>query len=218
MMLKVIRGLGILLVATYPFLFYVGIAHWNLRIVAATLLLVLVPVFAVRYRNREQGISGAMLSIPVTVAGFLILATLSNDRRFILALPVLVNAVLLLQFASSLWTPQSLVERIARLVQPELSPAEVSYCRSVTWLWVLFFAVNGSIAALLAFTGPLSLWAAYTSVVSYLLIGATFTGEFLVRRMRFGGFGDGLHDRLLMWLWGVARREGNNRLGGARRE
>lgn len=215
---RIIRGLGLLLLATYPFLFYVGIARWNLRIIAAALLLVLVPVFAVRYRNREPGISGAMLSIPVTVAGFLILAALSNDRRFILALPVVVNAVLLLQFASSLWTSQSLVERIARLVQPELSPAEVSYCRSVTWLWVLFFALNGSIAAILALTGPLSLWAAYTGVVSYLLIGATFAGEFLVRRMRFGSFGDGPHDRLLMWLRQAARRDGSDRAGGLRRE
>jgi uncharacterized membrane protein len=215
---KIIRGLGFLLLATYPFLFYVGIARWNLRMVAAVLLLVLVPVFAVRFRNRKRATSAATLLISVTVASFLILAVLSNDRRFILAFPVVVNAVLFLQFASSLWTSQPLVERIARLVQSELSPAEVSYCRSVTWLWVLFFVLNGSIAAILALTGPLSLWAAYTGVVSYLLIGATFTGEFLVRRIRFGGFGDGPHDRLLMWLWQVARRKDRDRAGGLRRE
>jgi hypothetical protein len=60
--------------------------------------------------------------------------------------------------------------------------------------------VNGVLAGILAVTGPLSLWAVYTGFVSYLLIGLVFTGEFIVRRARFRGFGNGVHDRLLKWI------------------
>ena len=101
---------------------------------------------------------------------------------------------------------------LSKLLQTELSPAEVRYCRSVTWLWVLFFALNGSIAAFLALRGPISLWAAYTGVISYVLIGAVFALEFLVRRLRFGRFGDGPHDRLLKHIW--PRSLLNEREGG----
>lgn len=196
-----LRAIGFLLVLTYPFLFYVGMGHWNVRVVAGSLLAVLVPAFALRYFDQERARPMFLLSIPLTVVGFVLLAGLVEDPRFILALPVVVNAVLLAQFLASLFAPQSLVEGVARLVQPELSPAELRYCRSVTWLWVLFFALNGSIAALLALKGPMSLWAAYTGVASYVLIGAVFALEFLVRRVRFGRFGDGPHDRLLKRFW-----------------
>jgi hypothetical protein len=47
----------------------------------------------------------------------------------------------------------------------------------------------------------MSLWAAYTGVISYVLIGAVFALEFLVRRVRFGRFGEGPHDRLLKRIW-----------------
>jgi uncharacterized membrane protein len=200
-MRRFLRAVGFLLVLTYPFLFYLGMGHWHLRVVAASLLAVLTPAFALRYVDRERERPLSLVSIPLTVAGFVLLSALVDDRRFILALPVLVNLVLLAQFLASLFRPRSIVERFARLVQPELSPAEVRYCRSVTWLWVLFFAFNGSVAALLALRGPMSLWAAYTGVFSYVLIGLVFALEFLVRRARFGRFSDRPHDRLLKRLW-----------------
>ncbi len=196
-MRKVLRVLGSLFLATYPVIVYFGITRWNPRAVALLLSLVLVAMLPIRYRNRGRKHLWAVVQVPLAVLALLILAALMNDRRLVLALPVLVNAVLLLHFAGSLVGPVPLVERLARLEQPELSPSEVQYCRSVTWLWVSFFVVNGLVAGVLAVTGPLSLWAVYTGLISYLLIGLVFTGEFIVRRARFRSFGNGLHDRLL---------------------
>jgi uncharacterized membrane protein len=196
-MRKVLRVLGSLFLATYPVIVYFGITHWNPRAVALLLSLVLVAMLPIRYRNGGRKHLWAVVQVPLAVLALLILAAFLNDRRLVLALPVLVNAVLLLHFAGSLVGPVPLVERLARLEQPELSPSEVRYCRSVTWLWVSFFVVNGLVAGVLAVTGPLSLWAVYTGLVSYLLIGLVFTGEFIVRRARFRSFGNGLHDRLL---------------------
>ena len=199
------RVLGYLFLATYPVIVYFGITHWNPRAVALSLSLVLVAMLPIRYRNRPREHLWAVVRVPLSVLALLILAALMNDRRLVLALPVLVNAVLLLHFASSLRGAVPVVERLARLEQPELSPSEVRYCRSVTWLWVSFFVVNGLVAGVLAVTGPLSLWAVYTGLVSYLLIGVVFTGEFIVRRARFRRFGNGLHERLLKRILPEAR-------------
>jgi uncharacterized membrane protein len=204
-MQTVLRVVGALFFATYPVIVYLGITNWSPRAVAVLLMLVLVPALSIRYRNRSSEHLWAVVQVPLAVLAVLILAALTNDRRLVLALPVLVNAVLLLHFASSLRGPMPVIERLARLEQPELSPSEVCYCRTVTWLWVSFFVVNGLVAGVLAVTGPLSLWAVYTGLVSYLLIGVVFTGEFVVRRVRFRHFGHGLHDRLLKRILPEAR-------------
>ena len=204
-MQAVFRVVSVLFFAIYPVVVYVGITRWNPRAVAVLLLLVLVPVLSIRYRNRSRGQLWAVAQVPLAVLAVLILAAFTNDHRLVLGLPVLVNAVLLLHFASSLRGAMPVVERLARLEQPELSPSEVRYCRSVTWLWVSFFVVNGLVAGVLAVTGPLSLWAVYTGLVSYLLIGVVFAGEFIVRRARFRRFGNGLHERLLKRILPEAR-------------
>ena len=62
--------------------------------------------------------------------------------------PVLVNAILLAVFAASLWRPPTVIERIARLREPDLPPAAVVYTRRVTIVWSVFFALNGAAALL----------------------------------------------------------------------
>lgn len=204
-MQTVLHVLGGLFLATYPVIVYFGITNWKPRAVAVLLLLVLVAMLPIRYWNQGSEHLWAVVRAPLAVLAMLVLAALMDDRRLVLALPVLVNMILLLHFAGSLVGPVPVVERLARLEQPELSPSEVRYCRSVTWLWVAFFLVNGLVAGVLAVTGPLSLWAVYTGLVSYLLIGVVFTGEFVVRRVRFRHFGNGFHDRLLKRILPEAR-------------
>lgn len=99
-MQAVLRVVGVLFLATYPVVVYVAITRWNLR--AAAVLLVLVPMLSLRYRNRSREQLWAVVQVPLAVLAVLILAALTNDRRLVLALPVLVNAVLLLHFAGSL--------------------------------------------------------------------------------------------------------------------
>jgi uncharacterized membrane protein len=205
-MQTVLRVVGVVFLAAYPVVVYVGITHWNLGAVAVLSLLVLIPTLSIRYRNRTGEHLAAVFGVPLAVLAVSIFAALMDDRRLILALPVVVNAVLLVYFAGSLRGPIPVVERLARLQQPELSPSEVRYCRSVTWLWVSFFVVNGLVAGVLAVIGPLSLWAVYTGPISYLLIGVVFAAEFVVRRARFQHFGSGLHDRILKWICRKQRR------------
>ena len=60
--------------------------------------------------------------------------------------PVLVNTAMLSVFGYSLIFPPSMVERLARLREPELPPEAIGYTRRVTQLWSVFFALNGAAA------------------------------------------------------------------------
>ena len=95
--------------------------------------------------------------------------------------PVLVNLALLAAFGWSLAAPPSMVERMARLSEPDLPPEAVAYTRAVTRVWCGFFIVNGSIALATALWASQAAWSLYNGVIAYLLMGALFAGEYLVR-------------------------------------
>jgi uncharacterized membrane protein len=111
-------------------------------------------------------------------------------------MPVLINGVLLATFASSL-SSTPMVERFARMQDPELGPAQVSYCRGVTRVWCGFFVFNMLISGLLALFAPLEAWALYTGLIAYVLMGLLGASEYVVRKSRFREYGAGLHDRVL---------------------
>ncbi len=98
------------------------------------------------------------------------------------AYPVAVSLGFAATFGMTLRHPPSLIERIARLREPDLPPRGVAYCRAVTVLWTVWLLLNAGIAAALAVAGSVEAWALWTGLVSYLVTGALFGGEFLVRR------------------------------------
>ncbi len=75
-----------------------------------------------------------------------------------------------------------MIERFARLMEPEFPPEAVIYCRKVTMIWCGFFVVNGSIALVTALLGDIKIWTLYNGFISYLLMGLLFGIEYLVRR------------------------------------
>jgi uncharacterized membrane protein len=98
--------------------------------------------------------------------------------------PVLVNAAFLAAFAYSLASPPSMVERMARLTEPDLPPQAIAYTRVVTQVWCVFFVINGSIALGTALWASPAVWSLYTGVISYVAMGVLFGVEYLVR-LRF---------------------------------
>jgi uncharacterized membrane protein len=95
-----------------------------------------------------------------------------------------VNAALLAAFGYSLAVPPSMVERLARLREPQLPDAAVAYTRRVTQVWCGFFAVNGALALGTALWASPAVWSLYTGVIAYLLMGLLGGAEYVVR-MRF---------------------------------
>jgi len=122
-----------------------------------------------------------------SVLAALLLATVAVWGNALLPLklyPVLVNGVLLAVFGYSLVHPPSMIERFARLRDPQLPPEAVQYTRRVTQVWCAFFVFNGSVALGTALWASEAVWSLYTSVISYGLMGILFGVEYLFR-LRF---------------------------------
>ena len=131
-----------------------------------------------------------MTRAPVLVV---VLSGWLEEPRLLLLLPTLINAVLLVTFGSTLRAGAvPMVERFARLMDGDLTSAQQSYCRTVTWVWCLFFVANGGTALALALTASVRAWTLYTGLIAYVLIGLLFTAEYTVRSFRFRAQGRGL--------------------------
>ncbi|MBV2209033.1 MAG: hypothetical protein KUL77_05680 [Thermomonas sp.] len=109
-------------------------------------------------------------------------ALLGNAALPLKLYPVLVNIGLLLLFGLSLRFGPPLVERLARLREPELPQEAVAYTRRVTQVWCGFFVLNGGIALVTALWASEQVWALYNGLIAYALIGALFAGEWLLRQ------------------------------------
>jgi len=95
--------------------------------------------------------------------------------------PVFVNAALLIIFAHSLIYPPSIIERFARLRDPDLPAQAIAYTRRVTQVWFVFFAFNGAFALMTALWASPAIWTLYNGVIAYLMMGFLFAGEYVVR-------------------------------------
>jgi uncharacterized membrane protein len=85
-------------------------------------------------------------------------------------------------FSTSLRFGPPLVERLARLQEPDLPPFAVAYTRRVTQVWCGFFVLNGSLALLTALYASDRVWMLYNGLLAYVMMGVLFAGEWLVRR------------------------------------
>jgi uncharacterized membrane protein len=122
------------------------------------------------------------------ILGFLCLSLLflailfnSNEIIYLKLYPSLVNIGFLIAFCVTLYKPPSMIERIARFSGTEMSAQGIIYTRGVTKIWCVFFVVNGTLSTWLAIKGTTAQWAAYTSLYSYIGMGALFAGEYLYR-------------------------------------
>jgi uncharacterized membrane protein len=185
----------------YPFLVLLGVTRFGARW-AALLLLAAIAVGRLGSIRQDLRRARRVPGLWLSVAALLGVSALLDDPRFMLAYPALVNGVLLAQFLWSLRKGRSIVEVFARNETEDLNDDEVKYCRGVTMVWSAFFVLNGSAAAVLALCASRNWWAVYTGGISYALIAALFAGEYLVRKARFGRYGDGPVDRLLARLFG----------------
>ena len=86
------------------------------------------------------------------------------------------------EFGQGLLRGLLLLQRLARLSEPQLPEVAVRYTRTVTQVWAGFFLLNGLVVVALNFWAPLSWWTLYTGLIAYGLMGLLFAGEWLVRQ------------------------------------
>ena len=165
----------------YPLAVWLGLRNVGIKVLAP----ILVAVFILRlltYRGRLSQFTA--LGRTLAVAGLLFAAAswLLHETSMLLYYPVAVNTLLLLLFGYSLVSPPPIVERLARLSQPDLPPRAVRYTRCVTQVWCAFFVSNGAIAFYTCLKGDIALWTLYNGGISYLLIGLLMGVEWIVRK------------------------------------
>jgi uncharacterized membrane protein len=171
-----------ILFALYPLLVFAGLSYFDARTVG----LLLLAALALRYRSQVARLfssfspaHGVALGIP-PVLGVAVLVT--NSEVLLRLYPSAISLSMLIVFGMTLLNPPSMVERFARLSEPQLPQAAVRYTRHVTQVWCGFFAVNGALAAYTAAFASRETWALYNGLIAYLLMGALFGGERLLRR------------------------------------
>jgi len=176
-----LRGLGWLMVPAWPLLVWVSFTHPHIR----WLLPFLALVFVLRILTLwgQKSVMGQTALVLALAGVTLCIASLAlRDLHLLLWYPVAVNAVMLALFGGSLYTAMPLVERLARLREPELPQRAIAYVRRVTQIWCLFFIINGSIALATCLAGSLHWWTLWNGMLSYLSMGLLMAGEWWVRR------------------------------------
>jgi uncharacterized membrane protein len=126
---------------------------------------------------------GRALRLPLLLAAATIGSLSAVDAAIATkAYPAILSLVIASVFGSSLRHPPSLIERLARFREPDLTFAGQAYCRKVTWVWTIWLLINAAIAAALALWASLALWTLWTGLISYLFFGGLFLGEMSLRR------------------------------------
>ena len=173
----VLAALGIL----YPFLVYFGLGHFP----PSALVLALLAVFALKLvLDRHSGPRHEPMTLLLCLLGGAVLLVLMIAVSPLVALksyPVLVSLGFAAVFSASLLWPPTIVERIARLRDPDLPASAIPYLRRVTLAWLVFFFVNAAISTATALSGSVALWTLYNGFISYVIMGALFAGELIVR-------------------------------------
>ncbi|ATM77768.1 hypothetical protein [Serratia fonticola] len=181
--LKGIQLVALLALLAWPFLVWFGLTrnslHWLLPIIALLLAFRLYQVKSQRGPMRYVLQAVALVGLTLCLMSYVL-----KTHQLLLFYPVVVNLVMLGVFGSSLWSSMPMVERLARLQDPELPPSGVRYTRKVTQIWCAFFILNGSMALFTVLLGDIQLWTLWNGMIAYLLMGALMAGEWLVRRRR----------------------------------
>lgn len=160
----------------YPFMVYWGLQNYDAKLLLPLLLIIL----ALRWLT-GTGVSEHKVVI-ITLLGIILIAMIWGTQLSLKFYPVMMNFGFLTLFSSSLLSPPSIVERLARLKEPDLPPEAVAYTYKVTQVWSVFFLFNGTIAAITALWSTDEVWMLYNGFIAYLLIGGLAGGEWLVRQ------------------------------------
>ncbi|WP_223669728.1 COG4648 family protein [Kangiella shandongensis] len=178
-LLKIAIAVVVLL---YPIAIYFGLQHFQPKFLAITLAALVILRALFTNSKLFSAIKG--LWFVILIAG-LTIATLSYIQNATLGLklyPVVITASFLIVFSYSLIKPPTVIERLARLQEPELPAEGIIYTRNVTKVWCGFFICNLLISLYTVFYASVEFWTLYNGFISYLLMGSLFLGEMIYRK------------------------------------
>jgi len=115
------------------------------------------------------------------VAVFCAIALLDQALTLLKLYPLLLNLGAAAYASYTLSHPPSAIERLSVLLGMQIQGPAVVYTRRLTMVWTGFFLLNAAVAAYTALLAPMSTWAWYNGLVSYVLIALLIALEYPVR-------------------------------------
>ena len=94
--------------------------------------------------------------------------------------PVIVNSFIFCVFFSSVFCEETIIQKIAKKMDGELTDFSRNYTRKLTYVWCIFLFVNLSISFATVFMQP-KVWELYNACISYIALGVMFGVEYIVR-------------------------------------
>lgn len=131
--------------------------------------------------DRARRTPGALTWGLLLAAGGLVTVALFDRELSVRLYPAFMNAAMFLAFGQTILRGPSMIERFARMTDPDLPPSGVAYTRVVTMIWTGFFVLNGAVAVWTALWADWHVWTLYNAGISYGLIGVLVVGELVVR-------------------------------------
>ena len=181
MLINIIKGTVITcLFLAYPFLIYKGIESGMVWIAPA--------IFSALFLRQSFLAKNAGAKVfKACIAIALILGAYYMQTFTAKVLPVLIQLMLMYFFGRTLFKDKgpSFIESFVRLQFPEFPSAIARFCRQLTFIWTVFFAINTMIITVLAIWGAEFWWSLYNGVLIYLLMGLLVMIEYIYRRIRF---------------------------------
>ena len=188
-MKRLLAAVAVIGAALYPLIVYFGLTRVEPRYLAALAgLLLLLKVMVSRVPVNKPVSPVVDRSSPVNAVigcigfGLVLYAFFSNDVGSLKLYPVVISFSLLATFGWSLVCPPTIIEKIARITEPDLPAAGVRYTRRITLVWCGFFVCNGLIALYTSLFASFEVWTLYNGLISYLLMACLLGGEVFFRR------------------------------------
>ena len=94
--------------------------------------------------------------------------------------PVITNSFIFTVFFSSLFCKETVIQKIAKKMDSELTDFSRDYTRKLTYVWCVFLFINLAISIITVFQ-PAKIWILYNGCISYIAIGLLFGAEYIVR-------------------------------------
>lgn len=94
--------------------------------------------------------------------------------------PVIVNSFIFCVFFSSVFCEETIIQKVAKKMDGELTDFSRNYTRKLTYVWCIFLFVNLSISFATVFMSP-KVWELYNACISYIALGVMFGVEYIVR-------------------------------------
>lgn len=182
-----LRSLTTLIIAIaillYPFVIFFGIQFLSVQ----GLSLIILCLFGLRaifsHKNNHSIMPKyALFTLSGIGIAISLLGMLSLNIIFIKLYPVAMNLAFLSIFIASLFAKENIIYQFAKKTSRQPLPHFVStYTRKVTIAWCVFFMLNVLVSCYSALFSSLHIWTIYNGLISYILIGAFFICEFVVR-------------------------------------